>query len=65
LRAEYKAALDHVGYNGNALCVLQNLFGDAFVWRGHDLAKHAAGMIQPVAACFAIGSRPGDAGQAE
>ena len=64
LRAKHKAALDHVGHDGNALCVLQYFFRNAFIRRGHDLVQHQRCIIQPVLHIFAS-LRPGGASRTQ
>src|SRR5580658_7092866 len=63
--AEDKAALEHVGHNGNAPCMFKHFLGNASIGGRHDFMQDAAGMIEAVVGCFAIGSCPGDAGHTE
>src|SRR5579863_9112878 len=60
--ADDEAAFEHMGNNGYAFRMLQNFFGDALVWRSHNLVQHVSCMLHPVVCCFAIGSRPSHAG---
>jgi hypothetical protein len=54
-----------VGNDGDALGVFEHLFRNAAIGCGHDLVDNLACMIETIVSCFAIGSRSGDARDAE
>jgi hypothetical protein len=64
-RAKHKAALEHVGRDGNALCVFEDFFRNTLVGRRHDLMEHCTRMVEPIGCCFAISCRPAHARQTE
>jgi hypothetical protein len=50
--AEDESAFDHVGDNSDALCVVENFFGDAFVRSGHNFVQYGSGMLKAIGSCF-------------
>jgi len=56
--SEDKPALDHVRYNGHALCVLQHFFRDSLVRHPHNFVHYTGRVVQSVGGIFPRRSCP-------
>jgi hypothetical protein len=54
-RTDYETALHHVGHYGDASCVFEDFFWNAFVGSGHYFMQDSAGMLKPIDTCLARG----------
>ena len=60
LCAEHKSALNQVGHDSDAFSVIEHLFWNAFVRRGHHFVKYRSGMLETVCSGFTCGVSPGE-----
>jgi len=56
--SEDKTTLDHVGYHGHALCVLQHFLRDSLVWHSHNFVHYTRRVVQSVGGIFPRRSCP-------